>query len=442
VSDADGARPLVAVVVGLATGGTARHAGMIAEGCRRAGLPVLAFGPAAARAAFRAGTDALPAESGQAAAISYSDVEIADRPSPARDLRTVMTLRRLLRRDRPDIVHAHGLRAGAFAALALLGTGRPPGRSDEGQIRRQLPDDPDDRRGASIRLAVGVGPGPGRDPSVDAPRDPRPALVVTVHNAPPPGRAARLIYGALELICARRADAVLCVSPDLAARMRRLGVSEPGLAVVPALDGPPPGADAVARAAAGLRAAAGPESGGAVDQPVVLAVGRLAAQKGYDTLLAAAADWQRRDPVPILAIAGEGPLASELAATAARTGVGLVQLGQRDDVPALLAAADVYVLPSQWEGQPLILQEALRAGRPIVATRVGGIPGMTGEGAAILVPPGDAARLAEAVAAVLDDPGRAAGLAAAARARAATLPTAADAVAAALSVYRRLAVRR
>lgn len=441
MSDADGYMPLVAVVVGLATGGTARHAGMIAEGCRRAGLPVLAFGPAAAQAAFRAGTDALPAESGQAAAISYSDVEVADRPSPARDLRTVRTLRRLLRRDRPDIVHAHGLRAGAFAALALLGTGRAPGRSDERQIRRQLPDDPDDRRGASIRLAVGVGPGPGRDPSVDAARDPRPALVVTVHNAPPQGRATRLIYGALELICARRADAVLCVSPDLAGRMRRLGVSEPGLAVVPALDSPPPGADAVARAAADLRGAA-PDSGGAVARPVVLAVGRLAAQKGYDTLLAAAADWQRRDPSPILAIAGEGPLAGELAATAARTGVDLVLLGQRDDVPALLAAADVYVLPSQWEGQPLILQEALRAGRPIVATRVGGIPGMTGEGAAILVPPGDAARLAEAVAAVLDDPGRAAGLAAAAQARAATLPTAADAVAAALAVYRRLAVRR
>jgi glycosyltransferase involved in cell wall biosynthesis len=171
---------------------------------------------------------------------------------------------------------------------------------------------------------------------------------------------------------------------------------------------------------------------------VVLGVGRLAAQKGYDILLAAAVRWQQRDRVPLLAIAGAGPLAEELAAEASRSGVDLRLLGQRDDVPALLAAADVIVVPSRWEGQPLIVQESLRAGRPLVASRVGGIPRLTGEDGAVLVPPGDAARLAEAVAEVLDDPARAARLSAAARARAAELPTAADAVAAALATYRRL----
>jgi glycosyltransferase involved in cell wall biosynthesis len=78
----------------------------------------------------------------------------------------------------------------------------------------------------------------------------------------------------------------------------------------------------------------------------------------------------------------------------------------------------------------------MRTGRPIVASRVGGIPDLTGEDAAILVPPGDPGQLAAAILAVLDDPGRAAGLASAARYRAAALPGPADAVAATLAIYR------
>ncbi len=90
-------------------------------------------------------------------------------------------------------------------------------------------------------------------------------------------------------------------------------------------------------------------------------------------------------------------------------------LGPRRDVPALLGAADVVVVPSTWEGQPLIVQEALRAGRPLVATRVGGIADLTGEDGAVLVPPGDPVALAAAVTRILDDPEAAARLAAAAR---------------------------
>jgi glycosyltransferase involved in cell wall biosynthesis len=116
--------------------------------------------------------------------------------------------------------------------------------------------------------------------------------------------------------------------------------------------------------------------------------------------------------------------------------VDLALLGQRDDVPALLAAADVIAVPSRWEARSLVVQEAMRAGRPIVASRVGGIPALTGEDAAILVPPGDAGQLAAAVLAVLDDPGRAARLAAAARDRAAALPGPDAAVAAVLAAYR------
>ncbi|HEX7163827.1 MAG TPA: glycosyltransferase family 4 protein, partial [Trebonia sp.] len=115
-------------------------------------------------------------------------------------------------------------------------------------------------------------------------------------------------------------------------------------------------------------------------------------------------------------------------------------LGRRDDVADLLAAADLCVLPSRWEGSPFTGQEALRAGTPVVATRVGGIPGVAGEGAVLLVPPGDPGALAAAVRSVLTDAALAARLRAAASKRAAALPSQDDAVAAVLDAY--VSVRR
>jgi glycosyltransferase involved in cell wall biosynthesis len=168
---------------------------------------------------------------------------------------------------------------------------------------------------------------------------------------------------------------------------------------------------------------------------MVLAVGRLAAQKGFGTLLEAAASWRDLRPEPLLVIVGAGPLEAGLKSQAARLRLDVRFPGHRDDVPALLASAAVFVLPSAWEGQPLILQEALRAGAPIVATRVGGTPELTGEDAALLVPPGDAARLADAVRAVLIDPALAARLRQAAADRARALPGEDAAVAAALTEY-------
>jgi glycosyltransferase involved in cell wall biosynthesis len=167
----------------------------------------------------------------------------------------------------------------------------------------------------------------------------------------------------------------------------------------------------------------------------VLAVGRLARQKGLDVLLEAAAAWRDLDQAPLVAIAGEGPLAGNLRARAAELGVDVLFLGRRDDVPALLRAAAVFVLPSRWEGQPLVLQEALRAGIPVVATLVGGVPCLTGEDAALLVPGEDARALAAAVRSVLTDAPLAARLRTAAAVRAATLPSEADAVGAALNAY-------
>jgi len=372
-------------VLGTSTGGTGRHVRMLAAGCAARGVRVEVFGPAQTDRDFAFG--------GAAPGVGFTAVEVADRPRLPGDLRTIGRLRRLFRAWRPDVVHAHGLRAAALAAIAV----------------------------AFSRTAAGNKQG-------------RPALVVTVHNAPPAGGVTGAIYRVLELIVARNADSVLCVSADLEDRMRAAGAHRVGRALVP----PAPvslTADVSAETRAALRAEFGADPG----QAIVLAAGRLAAQKGFGLLLDAAARWGDIRPAPLLVIAGQGPLAGELQARAASLGLTVRFVGHRGDLPALLAAADVFVLPSVWEGQALILQEALRAGVPVVATRVGGNPELTGEDAAILVPPGDAQRLAEAVRAVLGDPALAARLRKAAAVRARTLPDEDAAVAAALAEYRHVA---
>jgi glycosyltransferase involved in cell wall biosynthesis len=172
---------------------------------------------------------------------------------------------------------------------------------------------------------------------------------------------------------------------------------------------------------------------------LVVTVARLAPQKGLDVLLEALALLRDR---PLLAVvAGDGPLEAEFRSRADDVRLPLRLLGVRRDVPDLLAAADVVVVPSLWEGQSLLVQEALRAGAALVVTDAGGNREVTGD-AAVLVPPGDAAALAAGIAAVLDDPGRAARLRAAARDRAARLPTASEALAQVRTVYGRVLDRR
>jgi len=376
----DAAQPRIAYVLGTTAGGTGPHVAMLAQGCAARGMTVRVFGPAETGRRYFPGQQNPAAGrtgGGPAQPPGFTAVAIGDRPRPGRDLAAMLRLRRLLRDWSPDVVHAHGLRAGAFAALAGC---------------------------------------PG-------------ALVVTVHNAPPARAPGRVIHAALERLAARRADAVTWVSGDLGARMRRAGARDGGRAVVAAPAFPAPAADQVAAARATL---------GAAGRPAVFAAGRLTAQKGFGVLIDAAARWQGRDPAPVLAIAGEGPLAGELDARARAAGVTVRFLGRRADVPALMAAADVVVVPSLWEGQSLVLQEALRTGRPVVASRAGGIPDLTGEDGALLVPPGDATALAGAVLTILDDRAAAARLVAAATERARGLPDAGDAVDSVAALYDRL----
>jgi glycosyltransferase involved in cell wall biosynthesis len=375
----------VTLVLGTVAGGTGAHVKMLVTGLTERGVGVTVAGPSSADARFS--FSSVPS-------VPFCAVEISDRPR-AGDVAGILRLRRLLLRGVTGethrggsfggdlVAHAHGLRAGALTVLALT------------LVRRE-----------------------------------RPGVVVTVHNAPPGGRATGLVYRLLEHVVARGADLVLCVSPDLERRMRAAAARQVERAVIAA-------PDASRGPSAGRAASAGPSLAAAVqeDRPVVLAAGRLARQKGFGVFLEAAAAWQDLDPSPLVTIAGDGPLAGELRERAAELGVDTLFVGHRDDVTALLGVAAVFVLPSGWEGQPLVLQEALRAGTPVVATRVGGVPGLTGEEAALLVPAGDARALGEAVRSVLTDTALATRLRAAAAARAATLPTEADAVSAAVNAY-------
>jgi len=153
---------------------------------------------------------------------------------------------------------------------------------------------------------------------------------------------------------------------------------------------------------------------------LVAQVGRLAEQKDWPTFLAAAAQVARAAPdVDILAI-GEGPLRQTLERCAADLGLEgrICFLGLRHDVPAILAAVDVMVLSSLYEGLPNVVLEAMATGAVVVATDVGGTSELLRDGeTGVLVPPRSPERIAQAVLAVLGDPGWAGRLARAARAR-------------------------
>jgi glycosyltransferase involved in cell wall biosynthesis len=118
----------------------------------------------------------------------------------------------------------------------------------------------------------------------------------------------------------------------------------------------------------------------------------------------------------------------------------VVLAGHRTDVPDLLAAADLAVVTSVWEARQLFAQEAMRAGVPLVATAVGGLPDLVGD-AALLIPPRDVDAVDEAVRLLLDDPGRQAEYARRGAERAATWPTEAEALAQVRAVYDEVAGR-
>lgn len=138
----------------------------------------------------------------------------------------------------------------------------------------------------------------------------------------------------------------------------------------------------------------------------ILAVGRLAPQKRPDVLVRMVAHLRERNPHVELQLAGDGPDRRQVEALVAelRLGDHVKLLGARTDVPALLSRAACFVLASDYEGCPLSVLEALAAGVPVVATRVGGLPEIVDDGrTGRLVEPGDPVALARVVGDLLED---------------------------------------
>lgn len=279
-----------------------------------------------------------------------------------------------------DLVHAHGIHAALRAVLALSG--------------RRVP------------------------------------LVVTWHTRAEADGARAHVLRLLERRVARAAAVVLGTSSDLVDRARRRGARDARLAAV-ALPAPRLPVEPVEPDRFRHKARA---ELGSTDRPLLIAVGSLDRHRGYHTLLDASRAWCRLDPMPLLVIAGEGPLRAVLQRRIEDEELPVRLIGRREDVTELLVAADLVLLPSRWESRSVLAQEALHARVPLVATAVGGIPETVGD-AAELVPYGNAKALADAVLRLLADPARREALREKGVRQAATWPTEDETVAQVLSVY-------
>lgn len=313
-------------------------------------------------------------------------IDIGARPSGA-DLKALRQLKQLA--ATAQVIHAHGLRAGALAVLAA----------------KRLP------------------------------AAKRPRVVVTLHNLPVGSAPTRLVGQALHLVVVKGADYVLTVSPDLLEKAKQLGLKAGEIAVVPApargcvdcagtaSSETDFGTTASLDPASGPGAGSGPGASSAASSkaaPCLLTIARLAPQKGLDLLLEAATLIKQRGIDFTWLVAGDGPLKAQLNQQIDDAALPVKLLGRREDIGALLSQADVVVQTSYWEGQPLTLREAMQAGRAIVATDVGG-SAYTLAGCGQLVEP-QADPLADAVVAVISDPKRRETLEAASRAAVAKIP--------------------
>lgn len=214
----------------------------------------------------------------------------------------------------------------------------------------------------------------------------RPPALVTFHGVPDEDypRAARLLRLA--------GLPVVACAPGVAAGLAEHGCSSKTTIV----NGVSPAPESIPRADFERRVGLDPA------RKVVVAVGRLVDQKNHVLAVRALA----QVPGASLLVLGEGPLRDEIEREARAAGVDgrVVLAGTQPEARAILGAADVLVLPSRWEGLPLVALEALTAGVPVVATAVRGVQELLTDGQdALLVPPGDPAALAGALSSVLDD---------------------------------------
>jgi glycosyltransferase involved in cell wall biosynthesis len=291
--------------------------------------------------------------------------------SPPAHVRALASLVALFRAERPDLVHAHMPISGFLARLAARAAGVPRvAYTCHGFLFNQ--------EGSPLRRGGAL---------------------------------------AMEWVAGRVTDTFLTVSAEEAADARRLGLARRPAAIGNGRDPTLFRPDAAARAR--LRATLGTS----LQRVVVIAVSRLVRSKGYAELVRAIAALPELE----LWVVGqrlESDRGDDMDAMFAASGLGprLRRLGYRDDVAALLAAADIFVLPSYFEGLPMSVIEAMLCGLPVVASDIRGpreqvVDGLTG----ILVPPRQVEPLAEALARLAADPALRAAMGAAGRERARAL---------------------
>jgi glycosyltransferase involved in cell wall biosynthesis len=346
----------VLLALGPAVGGMAQHVSGLLRGLDSNRFDVSLAGPPDDPAAAAARDRSCPVH------------PIRFGPSPKGMATASVRLAALIRRERHDIVHAHGYSAAGAAALA-----------------RRL--------------------------------TPRARLVCTLHNFLT-ATSARAITGwrarwLLHLI-ARRADRIITVSDSLHEQFAGIADAAHGKLVTIAngIDLRGFGESDPASARHELRL---PEAG-----PVVGMVGRLAAQKGPLDFVRAAAVAHARFPDAYFVLIGDGPLRGEVEKLAGDLGISnsLMLAGHRPDAPMLTEVFDVAVIASVSEGSSLTAMEAMAWGKPVAGTAVGGVREVVVDGeTGILVPPGEAQALGEAVASLLADPERARALGEAGRRR-------------------------
>jgi glycosyltransferase involved in cell wall biosynthesis len=279
------------------------------------------------------------------------------RLSPLRDVRAFWDLYRVFRRERPAIVHTHTSKAGVLGRVAAWMAGVP-------------------------------------------------VVVHTPHGHVfygHFGRGASRLFLRLERALARRTTRLIALTAAERDEHLQRGVGRPEqFAVVPS------GVDLERfRAVAGVTDHRLPGLDLPPDAVVVGSVGWLTPVKGHRYLVEALGRLKPSHPRLHGVIVGTGELLEELQALAVASGVGdaIRFAGLRHDVPECLAAMDVFVLPSLNEGMGRALVEAMAAGLPVVATRVGGVPALVQDRRnGLLVPPGDAAALAGALDELLRNP--------------------------------------
>jgi glycosyltransferase involved in cell wall biosynthesis len=284
--------------------------------------------------------------------------ELVRQVSPWDDLRSVRTLALLFRRLQVDVVHTNSSKAGVVGRLAAR--------------RAQVP-----------RVLHTVHGWPFHD-----------------HQHP----AAAAMWRALERRTAPLAYRLVVVAESDRVKGLAAGVGRPEqyVTVRSGLE------LSLYRADSATRVEVRSELGLPDDGLVLGAVNRLSPQKDPLTLVRGLARVLRERPDTRLLLVGEGPLRAEVEREAATLGVAqqVVMTGLRRDVPRLLAAMDVFVSASRWEGLPRTVLQAMATGLPVLATTADGVVDVVQDGqTGLLVPSGDAAALGRAAVRLADDPG-------------------------------------